>query len=91
MGYGEKLVSVDSFRSGGVEVLFCFLCPGDSHIELSILAGISSLIQVARKGVLGVFIFRHAQEASCCLLAPPRIRIGAITKKFIVENDWVAY
>ena len=56
MGYGEKLVSVDSFRSGGVEVLFCFLCPGDSHIELSILAAISSLIQVARKGGFGVFM-----------------------------------
>jgi hypothetical protein len=56
MGYGEKIVSADSFRSGGVEVLFCFLCPGDSHIELSILAAISSLIQVARKGVLGVFM-----------------------------------
>jgi hypothetical protein len=56
MGYGEKNVSADSFRSGGVEVLFYFLCPGDSHIELSILAAISGLIQVARKGVSGVFV-----------------------------------
>jgi hypothetical protein len=55
MGYGEKLVSADSFRSGGVEVLFCFLCQVDSHIELSILAGINSLIQVEKKGSFGGF------------------------------------
>jgi hypothetical protein len=55
MGYGEKIVSADSFRSGGVEVLFYFLCPGHSHMKLSLLAAISSLVQLQEGGFGGFY------------------------------------
>jgi hypothetical protein len=45
-----------------VEVLFYFLCPGVSHIRLSILAAISSFIQVAKKGFLGFLWFFSVAE-----------------------------